>query len=262
MTIVVTAKVSDGIVLAADSAGSFFGGGPTPIKIYNNANKIFNLRKVWPIGAMVYGSRGRRPLRDRTLRRSLIEIVAGSHGPIFLCSSLTGRAPRRFHRDRFGTNHGVATVVTPLPSQIEAASTSVTRRRQRGKGGLFVRWLAHNWDAVWRRARCTAASESLRVCFGECAVAIVTGKPVRNASAVGTPLSIFGLLYRSWRSAVDTVRCGKSRRVDSILGASGRYHRGACGRVEQRSPSSAGTIPALRAGRSAICVTPLYAARE
>jgi hypothetical protein len=70
------------------------------------------------------------------------------------------------------------------------------------------------------------------VCFGECAVAIVTGKPVRNAPAVGTPLSIFGLLYRSWRSAVDTVRCGKSRRVDSILGASGRYYRGACGRVD------------------------------
>jgi hypothetical protein len=26
----------------------------------------------------------------------------------------------------------------------------------------------------------------------------------------------------------NTVRCGKSRRVDSILGASGRNHRGAC----------------------------------
>jgi hypothetical protein len=58
MTIVVTAKVTDGIVLAADSAGSFFGGGPAPIKIYNNANKIFNLRKVWPIGAQVYGGAG------------------------------------------------------------------------------------------------------------------------------------------------------------------------------------------------------------
>jgi hypothetical protein len=58
MTIVVTAKVTDGIVLAADSAGSFFGQGPSPIKIYNNANKIFNLRKVWPIGALIYGNAG------------------------------------------------------------------------------------------------------------------------------------------------------------------------------------------------------------
>jgi hypothetical protein len=42
MTIVVTVKVTDGIVLAADSAATFYGVGPAP-KIYNNANKIFNL---------------------------------------------------------------------------------------------------------------------------------------------------------------------------------------------------------------------------
>src|SRR5665213_3471364 len=54
MTIVVTIKVNDGMVLAADSAASFFA--PSHVKIFNNANKIYNLRKVWPIGAMVYGS--------------------------------------------------------------------------------------------------------------------------------------------------------------------------------------------------------------
>ena len=45
-------------------------------------------------------------------------------------------------------------------------------------------------------------------------------------------------LYRSWRPAVDTVRCGKSRRVNSILGASGRSHRGALDQDDQdgRSP--------------------------
>jgi 20S proteasome alpha/beta subunit len=41
MTIVVTAKVTDGIVLAADSASTF--SGASAVKIYNNANKIFNL---------------------------------------------------------------------------------------------------------------------------------------------------------------------------------------------------------------------------
>jgi hypothetical protein len=71
MTIVVTAKVSDGIVLAADSAGSFFGGGPAPIKIYNNANKIFNLREVWPIGAMVYGNSGIGAASVETLSKDL-----------------------------------------------------------------------------------------------------------------------------------------------------------------------------------------------
>jgi 20S proteasome alpha/beta subunit len=50
MTIVVTVKVTDGIVLAADSAATFYGVGPAP-KIYNNANKIFNLVRGKPIGA-------------------------------------------------------------------------------------------------------------------------------------------------------------------------------------------------------------------
>ncbi len=71
MTIVVTAKVTDGIVLAADSAGSFFDDAGAPIKIYNNANKIFNLRKVWPIGALIYGAGGIGASSIETLSKDL-----------------------------------------------------------------------------------------------------------------------------------------------------------------------------------------------
>jgi hypothetical protein len=56
MTIVVTVKVTDGIVLAADSATSFTDAAGNVAKVYNSANKIFNLVKVWPIGAMTYGA--------------------------------------------------------------------------------------------------------------------------------------------------------------------------------------------------------------
>ena len=56
MTIVVTVKVTDGIVLAADSATSFTDPAGHVAKVYNSANKIFNLVKVWPIGAMTYGA--------------------------------------------------------------------------------------------------------------------------------------------------------------------------------------------------------------
>ena len=56
MTIVVTVQVTDGLVLAADSATSFFDKDGQLAKIYNNANKIFNLVKVWPIGSMTYGA--------------------------------------------------------------------------------------------------------------------------------------------------------------------------------------------------------------
>jgi len=71
MTIVVSMKVTDGIVLAADSAASFFDSHATPVKIYNNANKVFNLVKVWPIGAMVYGSGGIGTASVETLTKDL-----------------------------------------------------------------------------------------------------------------------------------------------------------------------------------------------
>ena len=71
MTVVVTVKVTDGIVLAADSAASFFDENGVPIKIYNNANKIFNLIKVWPIGAMVYGAGGIGTTSVETLSKDL-----------------------------------------------------------------------------------------------------------------------------------------------------------------------------------------------
>lgn len=73
MTIVVTVKVTDGIVLAADSAATFYV--PTATgsvtKIYNHANKIFNLRKVWPVGAMVYGAGGIGASSVETLSKDL-----------------------------------------------------------------------------------------------------------------------------------------------------------------------------------------------
>jgi hypothetical protein len=78
MTIVVTAKVTDGVVLAADSAATF-GGGATPLKIYNNANKIFNLVKVRPIGAMVYGAGGIGSSSLETLTKDLRKLFA--NGP-------------------------------------------------------------------------------------------------------------------------------------------------------------------------------------
>lgn len=58
MTIAVVVKVDDGYVLASDSATTIGGSTPTGdviLNIYNNANKIFNLRKGLPLSAMTYG---------------------------------------------------------------------------------------------------------------------------------------------------------------------------------------------------------------
>src|SRR5271163_3357277 len=53
MTVLVSVKINDGVVMAADSASSFASG-----MVYQHADKIVNLRQGLPIGAMVTGSGG------------------------------------------------------------------------------------------------------------------------------------------------------------------------------------------------------------
>jgi hypothetical protein len=65
MTIAITVKVHDGVVLAADSASTLFSQQGTVDHVYNNANKVFNLYKCntefpngLPIGVITYGLGG------------------------------------------------------------------------------------------------------------------------------------------------------------------------------------------------------------
>jgi len=53
MTGLVSVKINDGVVMAADSASSFASG-----MIYNHAQEIVNLRRGLPIGAMMTGAGG------------------------------------------------------------------------------------------------------------------------------------------------------------------------------------------------------------
>lgn len=60
MTIALSLKINDGVVLAADSATTVFvrtpAGQAGVANIYNNANKVFNLKKGLPIGAVTWGA--------------------------------------------------------------------------------------------------------------------------------------------------------------------------------------------------------------
>lgn len=58
MTIAISLKVNDGIILAADSASTIISGVHNRYvhNIYNNANKIFNLHKGSPIGVITWGA--------------------------------------------------------------------------------------------------------------------------------------------------------------------------------------------------------------
>lgn len=51
MTVLVSVKINDGVVMAADSASSYANG-----MVYNNSRKIVNLREGLPVGAMVTGA--------------------------------------------------------------------------------------------------------------------------------------------------------------------------------------------------------------
>jgi len=60
MTIALVLKINDGVVLATDSASSLLSKDPKSgqmlvYNVYDNANKIFNLRKGFPIGAVTWG---------------------------------------------------------------------------------------------------------------------------------------------------------------------------------------------------------------
>lgn len=83
MTIAVMLKVNDGIVLASDSATTLtmtqVDGHTEVANIYNNANKVFNLHKGLPVGAMTWGLGNIGPASIATLSKDLrVEFQSGS----------------------------------------------------------------------------------------------------------------------------------------------------------------------------------------
>ncbi len=58
MTIVIALKVGDGVVLGADSASTLIGQNNSYHNSYFNAEKLFNVRKGIPVGAMTFGLGG------------------------------------------------------------------------------------------------------------------------------------------------------------------------------------------------------------
>lgn len=72
MTIIVSVKIHDGVVMAADSATTFYLN-DVPGQIYLNANKIVNLYKGLPIGVMTCGRGGIGQASIATLLKDLRE---------------------------------------------------------------------------------------------------------------------------------------------------------------------------------------------
>jgi hypothetical protein len=77
MTVIVTVKINDGIVLACDSATTFSNDAGVPIKIYNSANKAFNLVKGLPIGGLTCGAGGIGAASISTITKDLRRRLSG-----------------------------------------------------------------------------------------------------------------------------------------------------------------------------------------
>lgn len=81
MTIALSLKVNDGLVLAADSASTLITQEPSGsrgvVNVYNNANKIFNLRKGLPIGAITWGAGNIGTSSTSTLIKDLRQRFSG-----------------------------------------------------------------------------------------------------------------------------------------------------------------------------------------
>lgn len=81
MTIAIAVQVHDGVVLASDSATTLIETSKPPpdnvLNVYNNANKIFNLCKGFPIGGMTYGMGSIGSSSISTLSKDLRRRFAG-----------------------------------------------------------------------------------------------------------------------------------------------------------------------------------------
>jgi hypothetical protein len=71
MSIIVSVKINDGVVMAADSATTFFKPAGEAGQIYGHSNKIVNLVKGLPIGVMTCGSGGIGTASINTLLKDL-----------------------------------------------------------------------------------------------------------------------------------------------------------------------------------------------
>lgn len=81
MTLAVSIKVNDGIVLATDSATTITQNGPSGsqiLNVYNNANKIFHLHKKLPIGIITWGNGGISTSSIGTLIKDFRKILMDS----------------------------------------------------------------------------------------------------------------------------------------------------------------------------------------
>lgn len=88
MTIAISLKVNDGLVLAADSASTITSA-QSIINVYDNTNKVFNLHKSLPVGVITWGSGSIGNASIATLVKDFRSIITSDLVYKIDCSSYT-----------------------------------------------------------------------------------------------------------------------------------------------------------------------------
>jgi hypothetical protein len=107
MTVVLTVKIHDGVVLASDSATTLYDERGTIINVYDTANKIFNLYKGLPIAAATWGGGSIGHASISTLSKELRSLLMGEDElwkidrTAYTLLDIANRAKQFFFDDRF-----------------------------------------------------------------------------------------------------------------------------------------------------------------
>jgi len=85
VTIAISLKVNDGLVLASDSASTLIQQGadhdePKVVQVFNNAAKVFNIRKGLPLGLMTWGAGSIGKAAISTLAKDLRKRISDTTG--------------------------------------------------------------------------------------------------------------------------------------------------------------------------------------
>ena len=83
MTIAVSVKINDGIVMAAYSATTLMDSAGKIVTVFNHANKIVNLCKGLPLGAMTWGAGSVGTASMATLMKDFRLCLSGSNKSTF-----------------------------------------------------------------------------------------------------------------------------------------------------------------------------------
>jgi len=137
MTVIVSVKINDGVVIASDSASTFANG-----QTYLTADKIVNLVKGLPIGAMVTGAGGIGTASIATLPKDLRARLDGS------C-----RHPWALDRDRY-TMEEVARRVREFLFEEKSAAQAFEAWMRLRICGYSYRPQPEIWEVVLREKEC------------------------------------------------------------------------------------------------------------